>query len=169
MTLEGAPEVKERIGFSWVSRERKSHRHEFAQQTHIGDVAVLERPLRVPPCPKGGSMRSIAIMILAAAVFSPGAGGAQGFQQVAADPDMPTKEGFDIGRALFWSAPNFVPLRDPVWSSLRDARRARVVSDDTPVLVFEAGGSTLVLVTSQMTYHHVAQGDRNGEPWMVTF
>ena len=114
-------------------------------------------------------MRSIAPMILVAAVLSPGEGGAQGFQQVAADPNMPTKDGFDTGRALFWSAPNFVPLRDPDWRPLSDARRAREVLDDTPVLVFEAGGSTLVLVTSQMTYHHVAQGDRNGEPWMVTF
>ena len=114
-------------------------------------------------------MRSIAIMILAAAAFTPGVGGAQGFQAVEADPNMPTKDGFDIGRAIFWSAPNFVPLRDPDWRPLRDARRARDVSDSTPVLVFEAGGSTLVLVASQMSYHHVAQGDMNGEPWMVTF
>ena len=114
-------------------------------------------------------MRSIAIMILVAAALLPSMGDAQGFQQVAADPNMPTKDGFDTGRAIFWSAPNFVPLRDPDWRSLSDARRAREVSDDTPVLVFEAGGSTLVLVTSQMSYHHVAQGDRNGEPWMVTF
>ena len=83
--------------------------------------------------------------------------------------NMPTKEGFDTGRALFWSAPNFIPLRNPDWRPLSDVRRAREVSDDTPVLVFEAGGSTLALVTSQMAYHHVAQGTRNGEPWMVTF
>jgi hypothetical protein len=25
------------------------------------------------------------------------------------------------------------------------------------------------LISSQMAYHHVAQGDMNGEPWMVTF
>ena len=30
-------------------------------------------------------------------------------------------------------------------------------------------GKTLVLVSSQMTYHHVAQGEMEGEPWMVTF
>ena len=66
-------------------------------------------------------------------------------------------------------APNFVPLRNPNWRSLSAARASGHVSDDTPVLVFEAGGSTLVLVSSQMAYHHVAQGDMNGEPWMVTF
>lgn len=113
-------------------------------------------------------MRSIAIMILVAALW-PGAGQAQGFQAVAADPNVPTREGFDIDRAIFWREPNFIPLRNPDWRSLSGARRAGVVSDDTPVLVFEAGGSTLVLVSSQMTYHHVAQGNMNGEPWMVTF
>ncbi len=114
-------------------------------------------------------MRSITIMMLTAAALVPGMAGAQAFQAVAADPNMPTKEGFDIDRAIFWRAPNFIPLRNPVWRSLSDARRSGDVSDDTPVLVFEAGGSTLVLVSSQMAYHHVAQGDMNGEPWMVTF
>ena len=114
-------------------------------------------------------MRSVMIMMLSAAALSPGIGRAQTFQAVDADPNMPTKEGFDTDRAIFWRAPNFVPLRNPKWRSLGDARRAGDVSDDTPVLVFEAGGSTLVLVSGQMAYHHVAQGDMNGEPWMVTF
>ncbi len=114
-------------------------------------------------------MRSVAIMMLTAVALSPGMARAQGFQAVAADPNMPIKEGFDTDRAIFWQAPNFVPLRNPEWRSLSDARRSGDVSDDTPVLVFEAGGSTLVLVSSQMSYHHVAQGDMNGEPWMVTF
>ena len=114
-------------------------------------------------------MRSVAIMMLTAAALSPGMGRAQAFQAVHADPNMPTKEGFDTGRAIFWRASNFVPLRNPEWRSLRAALRAGDVSDDTPVLMFEAGGSTLVLVSSQISYHHVAQGDMNGEPWMVTF
>ena len=114
-------------------------------------------------------MRSITIMILAAAALSPGMGQAQRFEAADVDPDMPIKEGFDTDRAIFWRASNFVPLRNPEWRSLDDARRSGDVSDDTPVLVFEAGGSTLVLVSSQMAYHHVAQGDMNGEPWMVTF
>ena len=119
-------------------------------------------------------MRSVAIMMLTAAALSPGMARAQGFQAVAADPNMPIKEGFDTDRAIFWRAPNstkksFVPLRNPNWRSLSAARASGHVSDDTPVLVFEAGGSTLVLVSSQMAYHHVAQGDMNGEPWMVTF
>ncbi len=114
-------------------------------------------------------MRLTTITILAAAMLSPNTAWAQRFQAVEADPDMPTIEGFDTDRAIFWSAPNFLPLNDPEWTPLRDALRAGDVSDDSPVLVFEAGGSTLVLVTGQMAYHHVAQGDMNGEPWMVTF
>ena len=54
-------------------------------------------------------------------------------------------------------------------SDLAGARRAGNVADDTPVVVFEAGGKTLVLVSSSMSYHHVAQGEMAGEPWMVTF
>jgi hypothetical protein len=99
----------------------------------------------------------------------PGMSWAQMPDQLEADPSVPTKDGFDAERAIFWAAPNFDPLRNPEWQSLRDALRAGEVSDDAPVLVFEAGGATLVLVSSQMAYHHVAQGDMNGEPWMVTF
>ncbi|MCH7890888.1 MAG: hypothetical protein IH921_05225 [Gemmatimonadetes bacterium] len=114
-------------------------------------------------------MRLLTIMIFAAFAFSPGGGGAQAFQAVDADPNMPTREGFDTDRAIFWRAPNFVPFRNPDWRSLSDALRSGDVSDDTPVLVFEVAGTTLVLVSGQMAYHHVAQGHMYGEPWMVTF
>ena len=114
-------------------------------------------------------MRLITIATLAGTALAPGVLQSQAPAAVAADPTMPTKAGFDTGRALFWKVPNFVPLRDPEWQALRSVRRAGGVADDTPVLVFEAGGSTLVLVSRQMAYHHVAQGEMNGEPWMVTF
>ena len=114
-------------------------------------------------------MRLIAIVTLLGTALAPGVLQSQSPTAVAADPNMPTKAGFDTGRALFWEAPNFVPLRDPEWQTLSGARRAGSVADDTPVLVFEAGGATLVLVSNQMAYHHVAQGEMNGEPWMVTF
>ena len=85
------------------------------------------------------------------------------------DPDMPHTEGFDPDRAIFWETPNFVPLRNPDWVSLADALEAGDVEGNTPVLKFSAGGRTVALVTSQMAYHHVAQGEMAGEPWMVTF
>ncbi len=114
-------------------------------------------------------MRLVTSMMLAGTALSPGVGRAQMPATIDVDPNMPTKEGFDTNRAIFWKAPNFLPLRNPEWRSLEDTRRAGDISDDTPVLVFEVGGSTLVLVSSQMAYHHVAQGEMNGEPWMVTF
>ena len=115
-------------------------------------------------------MRSItaACAVLLTATMSTPAE-AQRFTQVPPEPGQPAAEGFDTDRALFWAEPNFIPLRDPEWKPLRVARRAGEVDDDTPVLVFEAGGRTLTLVSSQMSYHHVAQGEMAGEPWMVTF
>ncbi len=109
------------------------------------------------------------IMAVATAAVLTAEAEAQRFTQVPPDPGLPIAEGFETDRALFWAAPNFVPLRNPVWTPLREARRARDVQDDTPLLVFEAGGETLTLVSSQMSYHHVAQGEMAGEPWMVTF
>ncbi len=119
----------------------------------------------------GMMRRTLTAMAVAAlgSAFAVAGAEAQRFTQVPPEPGQPVAEGFDTDRALFWAEPNFVPLRNPEWKPLRDARRAREVSDDTPVLVFEAGGRTLVLVSSQMSYHHVAQGEMAGEPWMVTF
>ena len=112
-------------------------------------------------------LTALAAAVAAAALAAPTA--AQMAPEVPADPDQPVKEGFDTGRAIFWKHPNFVPLRDPEWEPLRDALRRGDVNDETTVLTFEAGGETLVLVSSQMSYHHVAQGEMTGEPWMVTF
>ena len=52
---------------------------------------------------------------------------------------------------------------------MRGARRAGEVIDETTVVTFDVAGKTLVLVSSQMSYHHVAQGEIDGGPWMVTF
>ena len=112
---------------------------------------------------------SYAFLALALATAGPNAAAAQMPATLEADPDMPRKDGFDTGRAIFWETRNFDPLRDPEWVSLEKARKDGHVANDTPVLVFEAGGATLVLVTSHMAYHHVAQGNMRGEPWMVTF
>ena len=118
----------------------------------------------VLPAPIGTAM---AIAVLIASFAAPL--GAQFSDRLEADPNMAVKEGFDTDRAIFWARPNFTPLRDPEWQSLRAARRAGDVRDETTVVTFEVGGKTLVLVSGQMAYHHVAQGEMEGEPWMVTF
>lgn len=89
--------------------------------------------------------------------------------EMPVDPDMPRKDGFDADRAFLGSRPVFTPLHDPEFEPLQGALRSGAVEDDTPLLVFQAGGETLALVTAQMSYHHVAQGEMVGEPWMVTF
>ena len=89
--------------------------------------------------------------------------------ELEVDPTLPVAEGFDVERAFLGSEPIFTPLRDPEFIPLRQALRAGSVSGDTPILVFQAGGETLSMVTGQMSYHHVAQGEIAGEPWMVTF
>jgi len=112
--------------------------------------------------------KTILAALVTAAVFAAEVE-AQRFTQVPPEPGQPSAEGFDPNRALFFAEPNFIPLRNPEWTPLSDVRRARDVADDTPVLVFEVAGQTLALVTAQMSYHHVAQGEMAGEPWMVTF
>ncbi len=109
----------------------------------------------------------MAIAVLLASFGAPLA--AQFADRLEADPNMPVKDGFDTDRAIFWARPNFTPLRDPEWRSLRGARRAGAVSDETTVVTFDVQGKTLTLVSGQMAYHHVAQGEMDGEPWMVTF
>lgn len=113
-------------------------------------------------------LASLGASVLALAILAPSAH-AQRFTEIEADPDQPTKEGFDTDRAMFFAEPNFTPLRDPEFQSLRSLMLQGDLEEDTPVVVFEAGGETLVFVTEQMAYHHVAQGTRRGEPWMVTF
>jgi hypothetical protein len=43
------------------------------------------------------------------------------------------------------------------------------IRDDTPVLVAERGEATVVLLTSQMSYYHVAQGELGGKSWGIFF
>ena len=117
---------------------------------------------------------SLARSVAMALLLSAGSVGAASAQfgappEMPVDPDLPVKEGFDVERAYLGLAPLFTPMREPEWEPLRDVLRRGEVHDRTPVLVFEAGGETLVLVTAHMSYHHVAQGEMAGEPWMVTF
>ncbi len=39
----------------------------------------------------------------------------------------------------------------------------------TQLLVFERGGKRRALLRHQMIYHHVAQGELAGEPYLITF
>ena len=76
---------------------------------------------------------------------------------------------FDRSRAWIVDSTIFVPFQVKATGLLRDVRAQRRVEDETNLLVIEERGVRLALITSQMAYHHVAQGDIAGEPWMVAF
>lgn len=43
------------------------------------------------------------------------------------------------------------------------------LNEDEPVLVIERDAFTLALLTRRLTYHHVAQDESMGVPWMVSY
>jgi len=88
---------------------------------------------------------------------------AVGLAQAAGTP------AFDRSRVWIVDSTIFVPFQVTGTIPLREARAKGTVEDETNLLVLEARGVRLALITSQMAYHHVAQGDIAGEPWMVSF
>ena len=76
---------------------------------------------------------------------------------------------FDVNRATLNQTDIFEPFYVQSMHPLQRALDKGNVTADTPVLAMERDGGTLTLLTQQMTYHHVAQGEIAGEPWLVSF
>mgnify|MGYP001067303800 CR=1 FL=1 len=76
---------------------------------------------------------------------------------------------FDIDVARVGLGGRFEPFRVTETEPLRGAISANKLRGDTRVLVLEHPAGLLAFLTDQMVYHHVAQGETNGEPWMVSF
>ena len=76
---------------------------------------------------------------------------------------------FDDRRALLLRKDIFAPYHVTSTSLLRDALSRGDLPEEAPVVVVECGAATLVLLTQQLLYHHVAQGELAGEPWMVSY
>lgn len=87
----------------------------------------------------------------------------------ASAQELPSAPDFDPDRAMLNDSPMFDPFRVTDMEPLADALSEGKVRNDTPVLSVERGGTQLALLTMQMSYHHVAQGELKGEPWMVSF
>jgi hypothetical protein len=86
---------------------------------------------------------------------------------VVADPKSSE---FDIERAFLHDGSRFEPFLVEETHSLAEALEQGRIDDDTSLLVMEhPDAGRLALVTVQMAYHHVAQGEIAGEPWMVDF
>ncbi len=76
---------------------------------------------------------------------------------------------FAASRATLSDKDAFEPFHVKATRSLREALASGDVREDTPVLVMEGAAGALALLTRQMCYHHLAQGEMAGEPWMVSF
>ncbi len=77
-----------------------------------------------------------------------------------------TRMNFDVERAWLQGPDMF--QRFNVVSDRRSLSRARL-PDDERLLLFERNGERRALLTRQMVYHHVAQGELAGKPYLVTF
>ncbi len=76
---------------------------------------------------------------------------------------------FDIDIARIGVGSRFEPFRVSESEPLVDALSAGKLQRDTRVLVMDHSAGRLAFLTDQMVYHHVAQGEIDGEPWMVSF
>lgn len=73
---------------------------------------------------------------------------------------------FDAARATLGQPDTFQRFR----VSDRTEPLARAgLTDEEPLIVIERGGEQRALILTQMVYHHLAQGELAGEPYLVSF
>jgi len=82
---------------------------------------------------------------------------------------MTVTTAFDPRRAVTAGGGMIRPFMVKDLRPLKDALAAGDMKDDTPVLVVGRGGTAVILLTQQMSYYHVAQGELSGRPWGVFF
>ncbi|HEY7020953.1 MAG TPA: DUF3179 domain-containing (seleno)protein [Ktedonobacterales bacterium] len=63
----------------------------------------------------------------------------------------------------------FPPFDVTFYQDLTVALAKRLVDPQTKLMVFEVGQHRLALVLKQMAYHHVAQGELDGQAWVAFF
>ena len=64
----------------------------------------------------------------------------------------------------------FQPFYAKKTQPLAEALQSGKVQPDNELLITELeNGAVIALLKAQMTYHHVAQGEHEGEAWMVWF
>ena len=83
--------------------------------------------------------------------------------------EMKRVVGFEPGRAILSDVWGFDPFPVSKMEPLKDALDAGQLREETAVLLLDRGDTRLALLTEQMSYHHIAQGELKGEPWMVSF
>lgn len=80
-------------------------------------------------------------------------------------------EEIDLRKAILGKKDWFPPLYNlrPVRLADLLARKERFVDPDAQLLVVERPNGSVALLGPQMAYHHIAQGEFEGEPWMASF
>ena len=63
----------------------------------------------------------------------------------------------------------FPPFHVAQYHGLTEALAKRKVDPQTRLMVFDVGRQTLALVLQQMAFHHVAQGQLDGQVWAAFF
>ena len=86
-----------------------------------------------------------------------------------ANATVTTAPAFDAERAVLSKRDLFRPLAVQRTERLADALTRKKLSVDTRLLLLERDGAALALLTDQMIYRHVAQGELNGAPFLATF
>ena len=76
---------------------------------------------------------------------------------------------FDPSRAILHETSMFQPFYVTETVPLRQALEDGTLEKNTPLALMDHPDGQLTLVMSQLMYHHLAQGEMNGEPWMVSF
>ena len=76
---------------------------------------------------------------------------------------------FEVDRAMLLDSTVYVRFDVTETRPLREALDEGLLQAQTRVLIMEHSKGRLALVTDQMAYHHTAQGEIDGEPWMVSF
>jgi len=76
---------------------------------------------------------------------------------------------FDIERAFVSEEQIFVPYHVTDVQRLSDALANGKIQNDMRLVVLERKEGELAFLVQQIAYHHIAQGEMKGKPYMVSF
>jgi hypothetical protein len=80
-----------------------------------------------------------------------------------------TTTAFDTDRAFLKTEDMFAPLVVSKTTLLREALAQGRVKATTDLLLLNHPQQPIAFVKAEMAYHHVAQGEIAGEPYLVSF
>jgi hypothetical protein len=76
---------------------------------------------------------------------------------------------FDETRAQLSKKDKFQRFNVKKGESLKTAVREKKISEEAQILIVEWNNERLAFAIHQIAYHHVAQGELKGQPYLVNF